>query len=301
MSGTHNHSHHHHHHHHHGSKNILVAFFLNASFAVIELIGGYLTNSVAIYSDALHDFGDSLALLFSYFAEKLSHKDADNKFTFGYRRFSTLSALVNGLILLSGSIFVIYEASQRIMSPEEVSPEGMLGLAILGIAVNSFAAYRLSKDDGMNTKMVMLHLLEDLLGWVAVLIVSIVLLFKPWYVLDSILSILISLVILRGVYKNLLKVGLIFLQKFPDELEYEQLKNDVMELDLVNDIHAVKGWSIDDSTYYLRFHVQVPSDTKIGALDSLKVTIKKILRKYQVEFSTIEFESQGGCNEKNNN
>lgn len=288
---------HNHYHHHHGSKNILVAFFLNAGFAVIELIGGYLTNSVAIYSDALHDFGDSLALLFSYFAEKLSHKDADMKFTFGYRRFSILSALINGVILLLGSIFVIYEASQRIMSPEKVSPEGMLGLAILGILVNSFAAYRLSKDDGMNTKMVMFHLLEDLLGWVAVLLVSIILLFKPWYVLDSILSILIALVILRGVYKNLIKVGLIFLQKFPDELEFEQLKNEVMELELVNDIHAVKGWSIDDTTYYLRFHVLVPEETRIGTVDSLKVRIKEILKKYNVTYSTIEFESVNGCDD----
>ena len=201
------------------------------------------------------------------------------------------------MILLLGSIFVIYEASQRIMSPEKVSPEGMLGLAILGIAVNSFAAFRLSKDDGMNTKMVMFHLLEDLLGWVAVLIVSVILLFKPWYILDSILSILISLVILRGVYKNLIKVGLIFLQKFPDELEFEQLKKEIMDLDLVYDIHAVKGWSIDDSTYYLRFHVLVPEDTKIGTVDSLKIKVKEILKTYNVTYSTIEFEAKCERNE----
>lgn len=152
-------------------------------------------------------------------------------------------------------------------------------------------------SDGMNTKMVMFHLLEDLLGWVAVLLVSIVLLFKPWYVLDSILSILIALVILRGVYKSLIKVGLIFLQKFPDELEFEQLKNEVMELDLVNDIHAVKGWSIDDTTYYLRFHVLVPEETRIGTVDSLKVRIKEILKKYNVTYSTIEFESVNGCDD----
>lgn len=284
----HNHSHHHH---HHGSKNILLAFFLNAGFAVIELVGGYLTNSVAIYSDALHDFGDSLALLFSYFAEKFSHKDADEKFTFGYRRFSILSAFINGIILLLGSIFVIYEATQRILSPEKVSPEGMLLLAVLGILVNSFAAYRLSKDDGMNTRMVMLHLLEDLLGWVAVLIVSIVLLFKPWYVLDSILSILISLVILRGVYKSLIKVGLIFLQKFPDELELEQLKSEILDIELIEEIHALKGWSIDDTSYYLRFHVMVPEDTNIRMIDKLKDKIKEILKKHNVTYSTLEFES----------
>ncbi len=287
----------HHHHHHHGSKNILIAFFLNAGFAVIELIGGYLTNSVAIYSDALHDFGDSLALLFSYFAEKLSHKSADEKYTFGYRRFSMLSALVNGIILLSGSVFVIFEAFKRIMSPEEVAPEGMLGLAVLGILVNSFAAYRLSKDDGTNTKMVMLHLLEDLLGWIAVFIVSIVLLFKPWFVLDSILSILISLMILRGVYKNLIKIGFIFLQKFPDELEFEKLKKEIVQLDLVKDIHAIKGWSIDDSTFYLRFHVLVPKQTTIEKIDVLKAQIKEVLKEYKVQHSTVEFESEGGCDD----
>lgn len=270
-----------------------MAFFLNAIFAIIELIGGYYTNSVAIISDALHDFGDSLALLFSYFAEKISKKEADDKFTFGYRRFSILSAFINGMILLGGSFFVIYEAVGRILNPEVVKPEGMLGLAILGIIVNAVAAYRLSKDDGLNTKMVMYHLLEDLLGWVAVLIVSVILIFRPWYQLDSILSILISLVILRGVYKNLLKVGMIFLQKFPDELELAKIKDKILQLDLVNDIHAIKGWSIDDETYYLRFHIRVPEETIIRDIDLLKEKIKSILMKHGVKYSTIEFEAVG--------
>ncbi len=286
MSHDHNHIHS-----QEGDKNILLAFTLNATFSIIELIGGYLTNSVAIYSDALHDFGDSLALLFSYFAEKLSNKEEDSKFTFGYRRFSMLSALINGVILLGGSVFVLYEAFQRIASPQPVKPEGMLALAILGIVVNSFAAYRLSKGTSLNTKMIMYHLLEDLLGWIAVLIVSIILLFKPWYVLDSALSILISLVILRGVYKNLKKVGLIFLQKFPEELELTKIKEEVKGFDLVRDIHAVKGWSIDSETFYLRFHIKVSEDTTMKAVDVLKREIKGILLSHNVKYSTIEFES----------
>lgn len=285
------HDHHHHHHHHSGSKNILVAFFLNASFAIIELIGGYYTNSVAIISDALHDFGDSLALLMAYFAEKISKKEADKSYTFGYRRFSILSAFINGMILLGGSLYVIYEAISRILNPQEVKPEGMLALAVLGIIVNGFAAFRLSKDDGLNTKMVMYHLLEDLLGWVAVLIVSVILLFRPWYQLDSILSILISLIILRGVYKNLLKVGMIFLQKFPDDIELATIKEKILKLELVGDIHAIKGWSIDDETYYLRFHIRVPGETKIIDIDTLKLKIKSILTQHKVQYSTIEFES----------
>tara|TARA_B100001971_G_scaffold84647_1_gene78136 strand:+ start:245135 stop:246019 length:885 start_codon:yes stop_codon:yes gene_type:complete len=285
--------HHHHHHHHMGkdSKNILIAFLLNFSFAILELFGGYYTNSVAIISDALHDFGDSLALLFSFFAEKISKKAADDKFTFGYRRFSILSSFINGLILLGGSLFVIYEAVSRLLHPQEVKPEGMLGLAILGIIVNAYAAYRLSKNDGLNTKMVMYHLLEDLLGWIAVLIVSIILMFKPWYQLDSILSILISLLILRGVYKNLIKVSLIFLQRFPDELELATIKDKLLKLELISDIHAIKGWSIDSETYYLRFHVRVPENTMIREIDHLKKEIKTILHEHKVKYSTIEFEA----------
>jgi cobalt-zinc-cadmium efflux system protein len=281
----------HNHSHHSSSKNILVAFGLNAAFSVIELIGGYLTNSVAIYSDALHDFGDSLALLFSYFAEKMSHKEADEKFTFGYRRFSILSAFINGMILLSGSILVIYEAIKRILNPEVVKPEGMLWLAILGIIVNAIAAYKMSKNEGLNPQMVMYHLLEDLLGWGAVLIVSVVLLFKPWYILDSILSILISLMILRGVYKNLIKVGLIFLQKFPDEVELSLIKKEILNLELVEDIHEIKGWSLDSETFYLRFHVKIPENTVMKLVDDLRAKIKDILKLHNVEFSTIEFES----------
>ena len=280
-----------HHNHHHGSKNILLAFFLNVSFAIIELIGGYYTNSVAIISDAIHDFGDSLALLLSYFAEKISKKSADKKFTFGYRRFSILSALINGLILLVGSLYIFYEGIQRLLNPQEVKPEGMLVLAILGVVVNGYSAYRLSRGDSLNTKMVMYHLLEDLLGWVAVLIVSIILLFKPWYQLDSILSILIAFIILRGVYRNLMKVGMIFLQKFPDDLELASIKEQIINMDLVSDIHAIKGWSIDSNTYYLRFHIQVPSSTVIEDIDGLKVKIKQLLEKYNVKYSTIEFES----------
>lgn len=274
-----------------GDKSILVAFILNATFSVIEFIGAYFTNSVAIFSDALHDLGDSLSLLFSYFAEKLSHKKADDKFTFGYRRYSILSAVINGLVLLLGSIFVIFEASQRIMTPEPVEPKGMLGLAILGIIVNGFAAYRLSKTNGMNPKMVMYHLLEDLLGWVAVFIVSVILLFKPWFILDSILSILVSLVILRGVYKNLRKAGEILLQKFPKDLELENIKKKIINLNLVLDVHAVKGWSIDDETHYLRFHVSLPGETTISEADKLKKPIKNILSKHNVNYSTIEFEA----------
>jgi len=171
----------HHHHHHSTEGNLLFAFALNAGFSIIEFIGGYLTNSVAVTSDALHDLGDSIALLFAYLSERLSKKNPDSVYTYGYRRFSVLSALINAIILLFGSSYVIYEAVGRINNPEPVHPEGMLLMGFLGVIVNGLAAYKLSKGEGLNQKMVMFHLLEDLLGWGAVIVVSVVLLFYPWY------------------------------------------------------------------------------------------------------------------------
>ncbi len=280
-------------HSHHPKKvnNILLAFTLNASFAVLEFFGGLYTNSVAIMSDALHDFGDSLALLFTYFADRLSHREANKKYTFGYKRFSLVSALLNGAILVVGSVFVIKEAVERLDSPEVVKPEGMLYLALVGIAVNSFAAYRLSKDEGLNVKMLMYHLLEDLLGWTAVLIVSIVLLFKPWYILDSILSILISLIILRGVLKNLVKVGKIFVQHFPEGLKREQLLNDIKRCAGVKDVHYLQGWSLDESTINITLHVVVDGDMRVVEVDKLRKQVEVILQNANVSMWTIQIES----------
>lgn len=282
-----------HNHSHKKVNNILLAFALNAGFAILEFFGGLYTNSVAIMSDALHDFGDSLALLFSYYADKLSKRGPDAKYTFGYKRFSLVSALINGGILLVGSIFVIKEAFERIGSPEVVKPEGMLYLAILGIAVNSFAAYRLSKDEGINVKMLMYHLLEDLLGWIAVLIVSIILFFKPWYFLDSVLSILISMIILRGVFKNILKIGKIFVQQFPEDFEKDKLINKIKEHEGVKDVHFLQGWSLDETTLNITLHVVVAGDMKMSEADKLRRGIEDLLKQLKVSLWTIQLESDG--------
>ncbi len=287
----HNHSHSHgHSHHSNNEKNILLAFFLNAGFAVIEFVGGYLTNSVAIYSDALHDLGDSFALLFSYIAEKISVKKADKKFTFGYRRFSVLAALVNGLILLIGSTFIIREAITRIQNPEAIHAEGVILLAILGLSVNGYAAYRMSKNSGINSRMIMFHLLEDILGWCAVLIVSIVLLFKPWYFLDSVLSILIALIIINGVIKNLFSVSKIFLQAFPENINRETIIKDLSAFENVIDIHFIQGWSVDESNFNLTLHVKVPADLRMKDVDILRHKMEVYLKENNILYTTIQFE-----------
>ena len=287
----------HHHHHVHEVRSqsdsaILSAFFLNAGFAVIEFIGGHYTNSTAIKSDAIHDLVDSLTLPFSYFAEKMSHKEEDEIFTFGYRRFSVLAALINGLVLLGGTGYVIYEAIGRLYEPEPVVASGMIVFALLGIGVNGLAAFKLKRSGGLNSKMIMLHLLEDILGWVAVLVVSVILMFKPWYFLDSVLSILISLVVIRGVYKNFISIGSILLQKFPAGLEKNRIREKILSYDCVQDVHLVRGWSIDESKFYLTLHVRVSLDTTMGQLDSLRKEIETFLREEDVLYSTIQFEGE---------
>lgn len=281
---------HNHSHEQNNEKNILLAFFLNAGFAVIEFVGGYLTNSVAIYSDALHDLGDSIALLFSYIAERLSSKKADKQFTFGYRRFSVLAALVNGLILLVGSTFIISEAITRFQNPEPIHAKGVVLLALLGLAVNGFAAYRMSKNSGANSRMIMFHLLEDVLGWCAVLIVSIVLIFKPWYFLDSVLSIIIALIIINGVVKNLYKVSKIFLQAFPANIDREMIVKDILSFKNVLDVHFIQGWSLDDSFFSLSFHVKVSSVLQMKEVDALRLEIESYLRNNHILYTTIQFE-----------
>lgn len=164
--------------HNHAHKNettsrIAWAFFLNVSFTIIEFIGGWLTNSTAIMADAVHDLGDSLSIGLAWILGKLSNRQSSSKFSYGYRRFSLLGALINGIVLIIGSIWVLSEAIPKLLNPEMPVVEGMFGLAILGVTVNGYAAFKLSKGKSLNEQMLNWHLLEDVLGWVAVLVVSI--------------------------------------------------------------------------------------------------------------------------------
>ena len=163
----------HNHSHDHSGKNLKVAFFLNLTFTILEFIGGIYVNSIAIISDAVHDLGDSLSLGTSWYLDSKSKKNANSKYSYGYRRFSLLGALINSVVLIAGSVYVIYEAVGRILEPEHSDAQGMVIFAIIGVLVNGYAAYKLSSGKSMNEKVVSWHLMEDVLGWVAVLIVAI--------------------------------------------------------------------------------------------------------------------------------
>lgn len=279
-----------HHHHNSGTKNLRLAFFLNLIFTLIEIVGGIYTNSIAILSDAVHDLGDSLSLGTSWYLQIKSNQKPDAKYSFGYRRFSLLGALINSLVLVLGSVYIIYEAIGRLMHPEETDPEGMFFFAIFGIIVNGYAAWKLSTGESMNEKVMSWHLIEDVLGWAAILIVSIILYFKEIPILDPLLSLGITLYILWNVFKRLRETIHLFLQGNPANIDRETLLNELKEVDGVDDMHDIRIWSLDGEHHVFSGHFTVHSAETNTDIIRVKKQIKKILKQYPFEYYTIETE-----------
>lgn len=281
---------HNHNHSHQITKNIKIAFFLNLSFTIIEIFGGFYTNSLAIISDATHDLGDSISLGLAWYLEKHSNQKSNKIFSYGYRRLSLLAALINTLILLAGSLYVISQAIPRLLNPEVSDAKGMILLAILGIAVNGLAVLRLSKNSSLNSKVVAWHLLEDVLGWVAVLIVSIALLFTDLYILDPILSILISTYILYNAIANLRQTLPLFLQVVPENIDIERLEASIVSLDGANSVHRTHVWSLDGEHHVLTTHVVVEENSTREDIQNIKNAIQNIGSKLHLEHITVEIE-----------
>ncbi len=276
--------------HNHGNKNIKTAFFLNLGFTVIEIIGGLWTNSMAILSDALHDLGDSLTLGVSWYLQNYSSKGPDYKFSFGYSRFSLLGALINSIVLLGGSILILSRAVPRIFDPQPVNAKGMIVFAVLGIIVNGAAVLKLRKGTSLNEKVVTWHLLEDVLGWIAVLIGSIILNFKDIPVIDPLLSLGITIYILFNVVKNLKKVLNVFLQGVPENISIEEIEYEIEEKTKAISVHHTHIWTIEGERNMLSTHIKIPDEYKSDEIIKLKRSIRKILAGKDIEHVTIEIE-----------
>jgi len=284
---------HDHHHHHEDEKNLSIAFFLNLIFTIIEFIGGLYTNSIAILSDALHDLGDSFSLGLAWYFQKLSKKKGDQNYSYGYKRFSLLGAIINSIVLVVGSIFIIIESIKRFQSPQETDAQGMMFLAILGIAFNGLAAWKLHGGHSHNEKVISLHLLEDILGWVAVLIGSIIIYFTDYYRIDSILSLAISVFILIRVLKSLKSTMEVVLQKFPKNVD----RNDVIAyLDnyhLISSYHDMHIWSMDGQYNVMTIHIVLNNIDSDIDRTSLKRELRSGLKKLGIDHATIEMEEAG--------
>lgn len=275
-------------------KNILIAFILNISFSIFEFIGGIFTHSVAIMSDSVHDMGDALSIGASYFLEKKSKKKPDEKYTYGYIRYSLVGSTITTTILLVGSSLVIYNAILRIINPVEINYDGMIIFAIFGVIINFIAAYFTKEGDSLNQKSVNLHMLEDVLGWIVVLIGAIVMRFTDISYIDPILSILVSLFILVNALKNFKSIIDVFLEKTPKNINIEELKKHLMNIENIMDVHHIHVWSMDGFKNYATVHVVVENINV-----DIKNKIREELKEHGINHVTIEIETKDEkCDEK---
>ncbi len=275
-------------------RNIFIAFVLNLVFSIFEFIGGILTGSVAIVSDAVHDIGDAASIGISYFLEKKSKKKPDERYTYGYARYSVIGGLITTLILLIGSVVVIYNAVGRIISPADIDYNGMLVFAVVGVCVNLCAALFTCEGVSLNQKAVNLHMMEDVLGWVVVLAGAIIMKFTDLAVIDPIMSVGVSVFILISAVKNLKEIVDLFLEKAPRHTDVAKIKEHIVEIDGVLDVHHIHIWSIDGQNNMATMHIVTDSEPH-----TVKERIREELREHGIGHVTIEIETdQELCHDK---
>jgi cobalt-zinc-cadmium efflux system protein len=275
----------------HEEGNIGWAFFLNFTFTLIEIVGGIFTNSLAILSDALHDFGDSIALGLAWYFQRLSKKGRDKDYSYGYGRFSLLGALINSTILVVGSVIILANAIPELFNPEETNSIGMMWLAVLGVIVNVLAVFNLKKGNSLNVKVVRLHLLEDVFGWMAVLAGAVIMYFTNWYFIDALLSIMIAIWILWNAWTNLRNSLKIFLQSTPDNIDIQAVHSILSAIPEVKDVHDCHIWSMDGEYNILSIHLIIDPETRLKEQATIKQKAKELLRNESIDHITIEFES----------
>ena len=237
------------------SRNMTIAFLLNFSFAIIEFIFGLLFHSSAVLADAIHDTGDALAIGLSTLFEKISTKKEDRNYTLGYKRYSLLGALLTSVILLIGSTLVIVENVPKLFAPEKVNYDGMLILGIVAIVVNTAASRVVSHGHSHNEFILSLHFLEDILGWLAVVGVSIILRFTDWYFLDPLLSLIIAGFILSKALPKFWENIQIFLDHVPSDVDLSQLYQEIAALENVRAITQLNVWTTDGLEKYAMLHI----------------------------------------------
>ena len=275
-------------------KKILIAFILNLSFSIFEFFGGIFIGSVAIISDAFHDIGDAMSIGISYVLERKSKKQPDEKYTYGYARYSVMGGFITTLILLIGSVLMIYNAINRIIFPTEINYNGMIVFAVIGVCVNFCAAFFTREGNSLNQKAVNLHMLEDVLGWIVVLVGAIIMHFTNFAIIDPIMSIGVSLFIFVNAIRNIKEVVDLFLEKTPHNITITEVKEHIKNIDGVLDVHHIHLWSIDGRNIFATMHIVTDKESY-----EIKDKVRKELREHGVGHITIEIETNGEyCNEK---
>ena len=267
---------------------IWLAFFLNLSYAIVEFIAGGVFGSSAVFADSVHDLGDAIAIGLSAFLETISNREEDSHYTLGYKRFSLLGALITAVILMTGSALVILENIRKLFHPQPINDEGILWLGIIAVSINVLASLVVRKGKTKNESILSLHFLEDTLGWIAVILMAIILRFTDWYILDPLLSLVISFFILSKAIPRFWSALKIFLDAVPEGLNSEKLEQDLLSLENVKSINQLSIWSMDGLENNVIVHLCLEDLTR---MEECKEAIRSQLRQNGVHNITIEVDS----------
>ena len=265
-------------------KNLIISFILNFSFVIIEIIGGLATNSFAILADAFHDFGDSIAILIAIILQKMSHKEKTEEYPFGFRRLKLIAALLTSIVLVIGSIFIIIKAFERIANPEVINSQVVFIIAIFGIFVNGYSVIKLMKSNAILDRSVMLHLLDDVLGWAAVLVSSIIIYFTDWYFLDPLLSLLVVSFILFNAIKNIITICKQVLIAKPISVSIDEVREEIISV-YGDCITNILFYSIDENINALNLDLSIKDEGKEKFIE-----LKNKLEKMNIEYFYINFD-----------
>ena len=264
---------------------VWLAFFLNLTYAIVEFIAGGVFGSSAVLADSVHDLGDAIAIGISAFLESISNREEDSHYTLGYKRFSLLGAMVTAVILMTGSVLVILENIAKIFHPQSVNDEGIFWLGIIAITINVLASLVIRKGQTKNESILSLHFLEDTLGWVAVILMAIVLRFTDWYILDPLLSLAISFFILSKALPRFWSTLKIFLDAVPEGVDIQKIKTDLAELDHVASINQLNLWTMDGLEKNAIVHVCLK---EMEHMETCKESIRIFLKDCGFQNITIE-------------
>ena len=269
-------------------RNILIAFILNLAFSVFEFSGGLFTGSVAILSDAVHDIGDAASIGVSYVLEKKSKKQPDEEYTYGYARYSVIGSVITTLILLFGSVMVIYNAVARLIMPVQIDYDGMIVFAVVGVCVNFAAALFTREGGSLNQKAVNLHMLEDVLGWAVVLVGAVIMRFTDLAVIDPIMSMGVAIFIFLNAIRNLKEALDLFLEKTPRGIDVGEIREHLAEIGGVVDVHHIHIWSMDGQHNYATMHIVTNGDWQ-----QVKARVRQELEEHGIGHVTLEPEAEG--------
>ena len=277
-----------HHHHKKAGQNLAFVFFMNLAFNIIVVIGAVSTNSMAILSDFIHDLSDTISIALAWFLERVAQKDVSDKYSYGYQRFSILGAVIISIFVIIMAFVILSEAIPRLFAPEGVDAEGMLVIAIIGIIFKSISVYRLHRGETFNERAILFHQLGDVFEWIAILVLSIILMFWDGaQYLDPFVSIGIAFWLIFNLGRNLIKSIQVLLQKTPDNFDVDEFKELISQIDGVNAIEDFHIWSLDgiDSVMTLKVDVDFGND-----VEKIKEDIYGISKRYHVVDITIELE-----------